>query len=80
MDKESIKIILTQVFHEVFEDSTIVISENLTANEVENWDSISNVMMIDRVEKEFNIKLKLKEVVSMQNVGDLINAISTKVE
>ena len=78
MTREQIIDKLSVIFKNVFEDDTIVVHDLLTAQDVKRWDSISNISMIDKVEKEFEIRLKLKEVVSMQNVGDLINAVFAK--
>ncbi len=69
---------LNKLFRQVFEDSSIQVTPEMTANDVERWDSLSHLTMIAAVEKEFGIKFKLKELVSMKNVGDLITAILSK--
>jgi acyl carrier protein len=69
---------LNTIFRQVFEDSALQVTHEMTANDVEKWDSLSHVAMIVAVEKEFGIKFKLKELVSMKNVGDLINGIAGK--
>jgi acyl carrier protein len=80
MDTEEIKLKLNLVFREVFEDDTIVVSDQMVAADVENWDSLSNVLMIDKVEQTFGIKIKLKEVVNFKNVGDLIKCIQGHIQ
>jgi acyl carrier protein len=70
---------LNTIFRQVFEDSSIQVTHEMTSNDVEKWDSLSHLAMIIAVEKEFGIKFKLKELVSMKNVGDLINAIASKI-
>jgi acyl carrier protein len=69
---------LNVIFRHVFEDESIHVTNELTANDVENWDSLSHIAMITAVEKEFGFKFKLKELVSMKNVGDLIKNIASK--
>ena len=69
---------LHSIFREVFEDGSIQVTQEMTANDVEKWDSLSHLAMVIAVEKEFRIKFKLKELVSMKNVGDLINGIVSK--
>ncbi len=66
---------LTEIFKKVFEDENIKITPEMTAADVANWDSLSHVAMIEKVEKEFGIKFKLKEIISMKKVGDLISLI-----
>ena len=71
---------LTPIFHEVFNDNTIVIRDDMTANDVENWDSLTHMLMITKVEETFGIKFKLKELNKLKTVGDLINTIETKLQ
>lgn len=71
---------LTAVFHEVFNDNTIVLSDEMTAKDVENWDSLTHMLMITKVEETFGIKFKLKELNKLKMVGDLINTIETKLQ
>jgi acyl carrier protein len=69
---------LNVIFRRVFEDESIHVTNELTASDVKNWDSLSHIAMITAVEREFRIKFKLKELVSMKNVGDLIRNIAGK--
>ena len=71
---------LTAVFHEVFNDNNIVLSDEMTAKDVENWDSLTHMLMITKVEEVFNIKFKLKELNKLKMVGDLISIIETKLQ
>lgn len=71
---------LTAVFHEVFHDNNIVLSDEMTAKDVENWDSLTHMLMITKVEEVFGIKFKLKELNKLKMVGDLINTIETKLQ
>lgn len=71
---------LTSVFHEVFNDSSIVLRDEMTAKDVENWDSLTHMIMIKKVEEVFGIKFKLKELNKLKMVGDLINTIETKLQ
>jgi acyl carrier protein len=70
---------LNNIFRDVFADSSIQVNPGMTAADVEKWDSLSHLTMIAAVEKEFGIKFKLKELVSMKNVGDLITAVQSKI-
>ena len=70
---------LTAVFHEVFNDNNIVLRDDMTANDVENWDSLTHMLMITKVEEVFGIKIKLKELNSLKNVGDILECIEGKI-
>lgn len=78
MEKSVIIEKLTVIFRKNFEDDTLVITDELSANDVEKWDSLSHIKLISTVENEFGIKFKLKELIAMKNVGDLIKFIESK--
>ena len=78
MDQSSINEKLTKIFHEIFSNPSIVLSESLTANDVDNWDSLTHMILITEIETQFDIKFKLKELNKMKNVGDLIEIITLK--
>lgn len=78
MEKEAITGKLKSVFEKVFEENDITITREMTAHDVEKWDSLRHIQLISEVERDFGIKFKLREVVSMKNVGDLIDLIHAK--
>ena len=71
---------LTEIFHEVFNNNDILLNDEMTAQDVENWDSLTHMLMIAKVEEQFGIKFKLKELNKLKTVGDLINTIETKLQ
>ncbi|MBK7558159.1 MAG: acyl carrier protein [Chitinophagaceae bacterium] len=78
MEKEEILSRLTPVFRKVFGDNSLVITDQLSALDVEKWDSLSHMLLIAEVENEFTIKFKLKDLNKMANVGDMIAIIESK--
>lgn len=78
MEKVEIINRLTPVFRKVFSDNSLVIKDELSALDVENWDSLSHMLLISEVENEFSIKFKLKDLNKMANVGDMVAIISSK--
>jgi len=76
MDAEKIKAILQEVFYDVFDDNTIVIRRETTANDIRDWDSFNHVRLIVAAEQRFNISLSTAEVADLRNVGELIDLIS----
>ena len=69
---------LTPIFHEVFDDDSIVISRQTTANDIDAWDSLSHMNMVMAVEVRFGIRFALGELQSLKNVGDLIDLTEKK--
>ncbi|MBP6024289.1 acyl carrier protein [Ferruginibacter sp.] len=78
MDHSVITEKLTVIFRTVFNDDTIVLRDDLTANDVGNWDSLTHMLMIGEVEKLFSIKFKLKELGKMDNLKSLVDLIELK--
>jgi acyl carrier protein len=70
---------LTKVFREVFADDSIVLSDDLTANDVDGWDSLSHVNLMIAIELEFGIEFKQNEIQKFANVGELKKSIESKV-
>lgn len=69
---------LTQIFRTVFNEPALKLTPGTTANDVDAWDSLSHLNMISAVEKEYGIKFKLKDLVKLKNVGDLVQIIEVK--
>ena len=69
---------LNGIFCEVFDDDDINISPEMTANDIDGWDSLSHVNLIVAIENSFNIRFSQKELLTFKNVGDLLNSIRIK--
>lgn len=70
---------LNEIFCEVFDDDDIKITPEMTANDVDGWDSLSHVNLIVAIETKFNILFSQKELLTFKNVGDLLNCIRSKI-
>ncbi len=66
------------IFRNVFSTPDIQVTDDLNAEKVDRWDSLTHLTMIAEVENEFGVKFKLKELISMKNVGDMIRLIIDK--
>lgn len=66
---------LTQVFRDVFDDDTLVITTGTAAGDIEGWDSLMHVTLILNVEKAFRVKFTSTQVASLKNVGELVKLI-----
>lgn len=78
MEKNQIIEKLTEIFRDVFAEPELIISEEMTAADVERWDSLTNMQMITEVENQFGIKFKLKDLRKLNRVGDLIDTIAAR--
>lgn len=69
---------LTSIFRKTFVDEALVITDGMTANDVDKWDSLTHMILISEIENAFAIKFKLKDLNKMKNVGDMIDIILSK--
>lgn len=69
---------VTEIFREVFTDPELVLNDDMTANDVEKWDSLTNMAMVTAVENAFGFKFKLKDLNKLKKVGDLISVVESK--
>jgi len=69
---------LTGIFRDVFDDETLVARPEMTAHEVDRWDSLSHMDMILIVEEAFGIRFRTREISDLMNVGDLVRLIGIR--
>ena len=69
---------LEKVIRDTFDNQNITINEKTTANDVEEWDSLSHIELIINIETEFKLKLSVNDIINLKNVGDMISMIDTK--
>ena len=70
---------LTEIFHDVFMRDDIVLSPELTAKQVQGWDSFKQIEIIMATEERFGIQLNTREIDSLQMVGDLVRVVASKI-
>jgi acyl carrier protein len=70
---------LNDVFRDVFDDE-IVVHPQLTANDVDGWDSLKHVRLLLTVERAFGVKFSASEAIKLNNVGELAKLIHSKVQ
>jgi acyl carrier protein len=66
------------IFRDIFDDDGLAIRPEMTAADVEAWDSLSHFNMIDAIEREFKVRFTTAEVTSLKNVGDLVALVEKK--
>lgn len=78
MERADVLSKLTPIFQQAFNDDSLELSEDLTSDDFENWDSITQMMIVAAIEKEFNIVFKLREVGLLDSVEAFVDAIEEK--
>lgn len=79
MSREEVFERLNGVFRDVFDDDSIEVNDTTTADDIEDWDSLEHINLMAAVESEFGIKFSMGQVVTMKNVGEMVDIILQKV-
>lgn len=70
---------LQEVFRDVFDDDEIIITDETTAEDIDEWDSLTQIQLVVAVEDEFGVKFNIVETVKLKNVGEFIALIDKKI-
>lgn len=69
---------LQEIFRDIFDDEELEIRENMSAKDIEDWDSLAQINLIIAIEKEFGVKFNLEEVSKLKNIGEMLTQIKSK--
>ena len=78
MIRENIKEKLQSVFIDVFDDEDLTISNSMSSDDIEDWDSLNHIALVLSIEKCFDIRFMTGEVQSLKDVGDMIKLLEEK--
>ncbi len=78
MQQNEIYAQLTPIFRDLFDDETIVLTPELTADDVAEWDSFNHINLVVAVESRLKIKFQTAELENLHSVGHLVDLIEKK--
>lgn len=78
MERNEILAKLTPIFRTAFNDDTIELNEDMTTDDFDNWDSVTQMIIVSMIEKEFDIVFKLREVGMLDSVEAFVDGIEEK--
>ncbi len=76
--KENLYTQLNSIFVDLLDDETIILTEETNANDIEDWDSLTHIQIVVRIEQQFKIKFTAREIQNWKNIGELVNSIFEK--
>ena len=79
MTREEILKKVNEIFVDAFDDDELVINFDTTAADIEDWDSLMQMNLVEMIEDEFNMRFTMDEVVGMENVGKMIDIITQRI-
>ena len=71
--RDEIKKSLEDIFQETFEDESIVLTDDTTAEDIEEWDSLMQIRLLIIIEKKFNLRFNPVEIAELENIGQMID-------
>lgn len=78
MDTQKIINILTPIFQRVFNDDELEVDMDMTSENIDEWSSLSQAILLTEIETTFGIKFRLREVATMNDVKTIVSLISSK--
>jgi acyl carrier protein len=78
MERKNTLTQVQEIFCDVLDNEEIILKHETSANDIDEWDSLSHIQLIVALEKHFKIKFTSKEILSWKNVGEMIDNINTK--
>jgi acyl carrier protein len=78
MERQEVFEKLTGVFEDVFDIEDVELTDATSADDIEEWDSLSHVQLIVAIEKAFKTKFTSLEIMKWKNVGELVDSILSK--
>ena len=78
MERNQVLIQIQEIFREVLDDNDIILTEEIASNDIEEWDSLTHIMLIVDLEKKFKIKFSSNEILVWKNIGEMIDSIISK--
>jgi len=79
LERQEIKEKMNTIFCDVFDDESIKIFNGMTAEDIEEWDSLNHITLIINIEKEFDLKLNLGEVEKLEDIGGMVELLFEKI-
>jgi acyl carrier protein len=79
MEEPQILARLTNIFRDIFDEDSIEAVPELSAKDIEGWDSLAHIRLILTIEKTFKIKFATSEVREIENVQDIVSVIKARV-
>ena len=80
MERKEIFINLSEIFIDVLDLDEVELTDETSANDIEEWDSLSHIQLIVAIEKAFGIKFTSLEIMKWKNVGEMVNTMEEKIK
>ena len=80
MTREEVLKKVQNIFRDIFDEDDMIIEDKTSADDIEEWDSLNHIILVGSIEKEFRVKFSLGELVSLKNIGTMIDLTLEKIK
>lgn len=74
MTREELTSAILPLARGCFADPELIISDTLSALDVPGWTSLSFMQFLTAIEEQYNFKFKMMELLTLRNMGAVIDA------
>ncbi len=67
------------VFRKTFRNDSLMIKREMTAVDIDGWDSLTHIHLMVALEKEFGVKIKSTDAIGLKNIGEMIDLVKSKI-
>ena len=78
MDNKDIFKKVTEIFEDILDEIEVDLTETTTAEDVEEWDSLTHIQIITEVEKQFEVRFSTRDIEGLKNIGDMVTLVASK--
>lgn len=78
MNRSQILKEINDIFIEIIDNNDVVLSESTTAEDIDEWDSLTHIQIIVSLEKHFKLRFESQEIQEWKNIADIINSVIEK--
>ena len=78
MTREYIYEKMNEIFRNVFDDDSIELDDETSADDIEDWDSLEQINLVVSIENEFEMMFDMNEIANLANVGEMVDLILSK--
>ena len=78
MNRSEILAKINEIFQDAFDDESLEVNEATTANDIEGWDSLMQMNLIEMIEDEFEFQFSMDEVAALKNVGSIVDVVEAR--
>ena len=78
MDRDAVRLKIQELLRDILDDDEIVLTDDMTASDVVDWDSTNHVRLIVALEEDLGIRFETEEITAPESVGQLVDLVASK--